>query len=80
MWKRMIALAVAALPAYAGLSADLSDKVWIHGSEDCSSNKDPAIEVFQFDAATYVLRQNKCVHFEAPFTRQGIRSFGVNPA
>ena len=63
----MIALAVAALPAYAGLSADLSDKVWIHGSEDCSSNKDPAIEVFQFDATTYVLRQNKCVHFEAPF-------------
>ena len=67
MRKRMVALAVAALPAYAGLSADLSDKVWIHGSEDCSSNKDPAIEVFQFDAATYVLRQNKCVHFEAPF-------------
>ena len=63
----MIALAVAALPAYAGLSADLSDKVWIHGSEDCSRNEDPAIEVFQFDAATYVLRQNKCVHFDAPF-------------
>ena len=63
----MFALAVAALPAYAGLSADLSDKVWIHGSQDCSSNNDPAIEVFQFDATTYVLRQNKCVHFEAPF-------------
>src|SRR5687767_10624791 len=67
MGKRLIALAVAALPVYAGLSADLNDKVWIHGSADCSSNKDPAIEAFQFDAATYVLRQNKCVHFEAPF-------------
>ena len=40
----------------------------------------PGFEVFQFVAATYVLRQNKCVHFEAPFTRQGTRSFGVNPA
>jgi hypothetical protein len=67
MRKWMVALAVVTLPAYASPSAELSDKVWNHGSEDCSSNKDPAIEVFQFDAATYVLRQNKCVHFEAPF-------------
>jgi hydroxyacylglutathione hydrolase len=63
----MVALVAAALPAGAGLAADLSDKVWNHGSEDCSGNKDPAIEVSQFDADTYVLRQNKCVHFEAPF-------------
>lgn len=67
MRKWIVALAVVTLPAYAGPFAELSGKVWNHGSEDCSSNKDPAIEVFQFDAATYVLRQNKCVHFEAPF-------------
>jgi hydroxyacylglutathione hydrolase len=41
--------------------------VWNHGAADCSSNKDPAIQVVQVDADTYVLRQNKCVHFEAPF-------------
>jgi glyoxylase-like metal-dependent hydrolase (beta-lactamase superfamily II) len=45
----------------------LSDKVWNRGAADCRSNRDPAIEVFRFDADTYVLRQNKCVHFEAPF-------------
>lgn len=67
MTKWMFALAVAMLPTYPGVAAQLSDKTWNHGSADCSSNKDPAIEVFQFDADTYVLRQNKCVHFEAPF-------------
>lgn len=67
MRKWIIALAAATLPVPSGLAAGLSDKVWNHGAADCSSNKDPAIEVFALDADTYVLRQNKCVHFEAPF-------------
>jgi glyoxylase-like metal-dependent hydrolase (beta-lactamase superfamily II) len=49
------------------LAAALLPTSWNHGAADCSSNKDPAIEVFALDADTYVLRQNKCVHFEAPF-------------
>src|SRR5688500_6062478 len=62
-----IALAIAALTC-APVDADtLSDKRWIHGSKDCAQNRDPPLEVFEFDADTYVLRQNKCVHFEAPF-------------
>lgn len=67
MMKWIVALAAATLPAQAGLTAGLNDKTWNRGSADCSRNKDPAIEVFQADADTYVLRQNKCVHFEAPF-------------
>ena len=43
------------------------DHVWIHGSADCTTNSDPAIEVFAFDESTYVLRQNKCLSYEAPF-------------
>ena len=65
--KRIVVLALATLPAQLGLAAGLSDKTWNRGSADCSRNQDPAIEVFQADADTYVLRQNKCVHFEAPF-------------
>lgn len=64
--KWIVALAVAMLPAPAG-AAGLNDKVWNSGAADCRSNQDPPIEVFQFDRDTYVLRQNKCVHFEAPF-------------
>ena len=61
------ALAVALL-ACGVVSADaLTDKKWIQGSTDCAQNRDPPIEVFEFTADTYLLRQNKCVHFEAPF-------------
>ena len=42
-------------------------KRWNSGSEDCRTNDEPLIEVFNFGKSTYVLRQNKCVSFEAPF-------------
>ena len=45
----------------------LQEKKWIHGSADCNSNTDPAIEVFRYDRLSYILRQNKCLSFEAPF-------------
>jgi hydroxyacylglutathione hydrolase len=65
---QLVALMTVALLTCAPAHADaLIDKHWIHGSPDCAANRDPPIEVFQFDADTYVLRQNKCVHFEAPF-------------
>lgn len=48
-------------------AAELRDKQWIHGSPDCDSNVDPAIEVFRYDSSSYILRQNKCLSFEAPF-------------
>ena len=49
------------------LASALHQKKWIHGSSDCQSNTDPAIEVFRYDQSSYVLRQNKCASFEAPF-------------
>jgi glyoxylase-like metal-dependent hydrolase (beta-lactamase superfamily II) len=45
----------------------LQDQKWIHGSTDCKDNTDPAIEVFRYDQLSYILRQNKCLSFEAPF-------------
>lgn len=53
-------------PASEGI-AGLAGHRWIHGSEDCATNQDPSIETYQFDHVTYVLRQNKCVNYEAPF-------------
>jgi glyoxylase-like metal-dependent hydrolase (beta-lactamase superfamily II) len=67
MVKWIVAVAAATLPAQAGWVADLSETVWNRGAADCTANQDPAIEILQVDADTYVLRQNKCVHFEAPF-------------
>lgn len=40
---------------------------WVVGATDCTKNDGPAIQVHQYDAATYILRQNPCADFEAPF-------------
>ncbi len=45
----------------------LSDKRWNHGAVDCSASEEPAIDVFQYDDSSYILRQSKCLSFEAPF-------------
>jgi len=40
---------------------------WMHGSQNCNQNTDPAIQVHDYNATTHILRQNKCQTFEAPF-------------
>lgn len=40
---------------------------WIHGSPNCAENADPSIQAFRYNATTWIFRQNKCVHYEAPF-------------
>ena len=40
---------------------------WIHGSPNCEKNLDPAFDIYQHDSQSYILRQNKCLTFEAPF-------------
>jgi glyoxylase-like metal-dependent hydrolase (beta-lactamase superfamily II) len=40
---------------------------WIHGSANCAQNQDPPLQVFKYDADTYILRQNKCINYEGPF-------------
>ena len=49
------------------LMTSLTQKKWLHGAEDCSTNQDPAIEVFQYDESSYIFRQSKCLSYEAPF-------------
>lgn len=45
----------------------LNNTIWIHGAADCNANKDPLIQVVQLNRTTWIFRQNKCVHYEAPF-------------
>ncbi len=40
---------------------------WIHGSANCSNQTDPPIQVHAYGPRTWILRQNKCLNFEAPF-------------
>jgi hydroxyacylglutathione hydrolase len=43
------------------------DVRWIHGSPSAKHNTDPDIQVHAYNEHTVILRQNKAVHFEAPF-------------
>jgi hydroxyacylglutathione hydrolase len=63
----LIVLAAFAAPVHANAPSGLADTDWNRGSKDCAKNEDPALEVYRFDADSYILRQNKCVDFEAPF-------------
>lgn len=41
---------------------------WLYGSNVAATNRDPRIQVVQYNEDTYILRENVCVHWEAPFT------------
>ncbi|MFJ4187129.1 MBL fold metallo-hydrolase [Kitasatospora sp. NPDC089509] len=43
------------------------DVRWIHGSPSAKHDTDPEIQVHEYDEHTVILRQNKAVHYEAPF-------------
>ena len=47
--------------------AKIENVVWIHGAADCKKNIDPLIQVLQINSSTWILRQNKCINYEAPF-------------
>ncbi|HEY6154052.1 MAG TPA: MBL fold metallo-hydrolase [Candidatus Udaeobacter sp.] len=40
---------------------------WNEGSNDCSKNPQPPIQVHQYNAETFILRENLCATYEAPF-------------
>lgn len=41
---------------------------WIHGSVIAARNRDPRVQIVQYNEDSFILRQNVCVHWEAPFT------------
>jgi glyoxylase-like metal-dependent hydrolase (beta-lactamase superfamily II) len=57
--------------ACATVAADPSprpiDIHWNQGAPDCSKTPQPPLQVFQYDAQTYILRESPCATFEAPF-------------
>ncbi len=49
------------------MSVDLNKTKWYSGSINCKENTDPLIQVVKYNAQTFILRQNKCTNYEAPF-------------
>ena len=45
----------------------LTGKSWFSGAKNCLVDQSPSFESFQYNKNTFILRQNKCDHYEAPF-------------
>ena len=43
------------------------DVKWNEGSKDCIKNPQPPIQVHRYNAGTFILRENLCATYEAPF-------------
>jgi hydroxyacylglutathione hydrolase len=40
---------------------------WMHGAASCAQSMDPELQVHAYNDSTYIIRQDKCRTFEAPF-------------
>jgi hydroxyacylglutathione hydrolase len=64
-----VILAVLLLPlsAWSQLVPGSMDVHWNEGSPNCAANPQPPLQVHQYNPRTYILRENLCSTFEAPF-------------
>jgi glyoxylase-like metal-dependent hydrolase (beta-lactamase superfamily II) len=53
--------------AGSGLAPGTLAVSWMHGQANCNASSDPELELHAYNATTYILRQDKCRTFEAPF-------------
>ncbi|MDB4965318.1 MAG: beta-lactamase domain protein, partial [Myxococcales bacterium] len=50
-----------------GLTPGTLAVTWMHGQASCNQTGDPELQVHAYNATTYIIRQDKCRTFEAPF-------------
>jgi hydroxyacylglutathione hydrolase len=62
-----MAVALTSSPAWAQLVPGSMDVHWNEGSTTCAKNPQPPLQVHQYNARTYIVRENPCTTFEAPF-------------
>jgi len=53
--------------AWPQLAPGLMDFRWNEGAEDCKASPQAPLEVHAYNQATFILRENLCATFEAPF-------------
>jgi len=62
-----LALLLSGFAAGAQAETPAFDAHWDPGAADCSKQAHPPLEVYRYDARTYVLREGLCSTWEAPF-------------
>lgn len=69
--RRFVLLALATsltcLPSFAQLVPGSMDVHWNEGAANCAKNPQPPLQVHPYNAQTFILRENLCDTFEAPF-------------
>jgi hydroxyacylglutathione hydrolase len=63
----LFTLLIMALPSAAELAAGSMDVKWNEGAEDCSKTAQPPLQVHRYNEVTFILRENPCATYEAPF-------------
>ncbi len=53
--------------AWAQLATGSMNVRWDDGATDCKTSRQPAIQVHAYNPQTFILRENLCATFEAPF-------------
>jgi glyoxylase-like metal-dependent hydrolase (beta-lactamase superfamily II) len=61
------AVLVTSGPARSQVVPGSMDVHWNEGSPDCAKNPQPPLQLRQYDGQTFILRENLCTTFEAPF-------------
>ena len=54
-------------PSHSELVPGTMDVKWNEGSKDCVKDPQPPIQVHRYNADTFILRENLCATYEAPF-------------
>src|SRR5678816_2585529 len=67
LWLCVLLTCSVASPVYSQLVSGTMDVHWNQGSEDCVKNPQPPIQVHQYNAQTFILRESLCATYEAPF-------------
>src|SRR5580704_1711905 len=62
-----LAASLMSAPAGAQLAPGSMDVQWNEGSADCATNPQPPLQEHQYNPQTFILRENLCATFEAPF-------------
>jgi hydroxyacylglutathione hydrolase len=60
-------LLVASEPGWSQVAMGSLDLRWSEGAADCKANPQAPLEVHAYNSRTFVLRENLCATFEAPF-------------
>lgn len=62
-----LAVPITCLRGWAQLVPGSMDVQWNEGSPNCANNPQPPLQVHRYNAHTFIIRQNLCTSFEAPF-------------